>query len=130
MQNIYGSYASIKSHSDSLLTVKKFIVQKEESPRLINYEDISFKNWELKLDNISYSYSKSEITKKDMPILQNFSLVINKGDKILLNGESGTGKSTLLRLICSITKPSSGNIFFNGQNIYSIGLFNRFMFIF
>tara|TARA_B100000242_G_C43054330_1_gene493015 strand:- start:1767 stop:3530 length:1764 start_codon:yes stop_codon:yes gene_type:complete len=118
MQNIYGSYASIKSHSDSLLTVKKFIVQKEESPRLINYEDISFKNWELKLDNISFSYSKSEITKRDLPILQNFSLIINKGDKILLNGDSGSGKSTLLRLICTITKPSSGKIFFDGQNIW------------
>ncbi len=118
IQNIFGSYASIKSHSDSLITVKDFINQKIESYTLINHINKPIKNWQLKLENISFSYSKSEITKKDISIFDNFSLVINEGDKILLNGASGAGKSTLLRLICTIAKPTSGNIFLNDQNIW------------
>lgn len=43
-------------------------------------------------------------------------IVINKGEKILLSGDSGTGKSTLFKLILGEFKPSSGKIeFFNKE---------------
>lgn len=41
---------------------------------------------------------------------------INKGEKILLLGDSGTGKSTLLKLILGIYKPTSGRIIFRDAN--------------
>ncbi len=43
--------------------------------------------------------------------------VINKGDVVTIIGPSGTGKSTLLRMINGLEKPTSGKVFFNGEEI-------------
>lgn len=43
-------------------------------------------------------------------IFQDFSLAINKGDKLLLSGKSGRGKSTLLNLLLGFTNMDSGKI--------------------
>jgi NitT/TauT family transport system ATP-binding protein len=57
----------------------------------------------IKLDNISFSYGEKSV-------IENFSLEINNGDIICLSGESGCGKTTLLRLICGLEKPQAGEI--------------------
>jgi len=44
---------------------------------------------------------------------------INKGDVVALIGPSGCGKSTLLKLICLLTKPTSGQILYDGVDITS-----------
>ena len=61
IQNIFGSYASIKSFSDSLKTVKDYVNQKSESYQLIDKFDKPIKNWHLNLKNISFSYTKSQL---------------------------------------------------------------------
>ena len=43
--------------------------------------------------------------------------VINKGDVVTIIGPSGTGKSTLLRMINGLDKPTSGKVFFNNEEI-------------
>ena len=43
--------------------------------------------------------------------------VINKGDVVTIIGPSGTGKSTLLRMINGLEKPTSGRIYFDGEEI-------------
>ena len=57
----------------------------------------------IKIDNISFGYTKT-------PVLNNFSLTIGDNDKICLFGESGCGKTTLLRLILELEKPQKGSI--------------------
>lgn len=49
--------------------------------------------------------------------IEDLSLTINKGDVISIIGPSGTGKSTLLRMINMLEKPTSGQIFFDGKEI-------------
>jgi len=49
------------------------------------------------------------------------SLLISKGDKILVTGKSGSGKSTLIDLIVSLLRPESGSIFIEESNVkYSV----------
>lgn len=48
-------------------------------------------------------------------VLENIDLNINKGDVVAIIGPSGTGKSTLLRLINLLEKPESGEIFIDGN---------------
>lgn len=62
----------------------------------------------IKLENINFSYGKKQI-------INNFSLKINKGDVICISGESGCGKTTLLRLILGLNKPSDGKIITDGN---------------
>lgn len=66
----------------------------------------------IKISNLSFKYpEKEEYTLSDI----NFS--IKKGEKVALMGESGKGKSTLLRLIASYEKMQSGKIEINSKEI-------------
>lgn len=76
---------------------------------------------------------------KEKEIFDNINLTINEGDKILIKGESGTGKTTFLKLLLKIIEPTSGDIYINGKNTKSMsssemmsyfGLINQNPFIF
>jgi len=49
-------------------------------------------------------------------ILENINFCIESGEFVLLVGNNGVGKSTLLRIISSLMKPTKGKIFFKGKN--------------
>ena len=49
--------------------------------------------------------------------LNNINLKISDGETLAIIGGSGSGKSTLLRLMIGLIKPSSGNIFIDGEDI-------------
>lgn len=59
------------------------------------------------------------LTKKygKLTVLNDISLTINKGEKVVVIGPSGSGKSTFLRCLNCMEDPSSGQIIFNGENI-------------
>ena len=50
--------------------------------------------------------------------LEDVSTVINKGDVVAVIGPSGTGKSTFIRCINRLDKPTKGQIFFNGKEVH------------
>ena len=64
----------------------------------------------LKLNNISSGYRKKQV-------LFDISLIVNKGDVVLLTGGNGSGKSTLLKCIYSLLPCWSGEIIFKGESI-------------
>lgn len=51
----------------------------------------------------------------DKQILKDFSLNVQEGERICLFGESGSGKTTILRLILGLEKANSGNILIDGK---------------
>lgn len=57
-------------------------------------------------------------------ILENFSLRINPGEKILISGKSGKGKSTLLRMLLGFQTPDSGQIFIDGKELSNDKIFD------
>ena len=66
----------------------------------------------LKISDLSYKINEKIL-------LNNISLVAEKTDIILINGESGIGKSTLLNLIAGHLTPFSGCVYFNNEEISS-----------
>ncbi len=68
----------------------------------------------LELKNISFEVADSGKINK---IIDNVSLTVDKGKFVVITGPNGGGKSTLARLIMGIEKPTSGQIFFNGEDI-------------
>ncbi|MBO7380998.1 MAG: ATP-binding cassette domain-containing protein [Neisseriaceae bacterium] len=52
--------------------------------------------------------------------LDNISFDIKKGEMVFIAGHSGAGKSTILKLIAGIIKPTSGKVSINGHNIGSL----------
>ncbi len=53
----------------------------------------------------------------DNPVLKNISTTIKKGEKVVVIGPSGSGKSTFLRCLNCMEDPTSGSIFFGGEDI-------------
>lgn len=53
-------------------------------------------------------------------VLDNYNLVIESGDKIVLKGASGRGKSTLIKLIMGLLKPNSGSVSIGGVESYNL----------
>jgi ABC transporter fused permease/ATP-binding protein len=60
--------------------------------------------------NVSFSYP----TRKDVQVIENLNLSINRGEKIALVGHSGAGKSTIIQLLLRFYQPDSGAIFIDG----------------
>ena len=72
--------------------------------------DVVPKDVEIELHNVSYSYPESnELVLKDV------SLKMKTGKKIAILGRSGTGKSTLLKLLAGAVSPLNGQVLLNGK---------------
>jgi cell division transport system ATP-binding protein len=52
--------------------------------------------------------------------LKDVSFTVEPGELVFLTGRSGAGKSTVLKLIAAIERPSSGSVLVNGQNVASL----------
>ena len=88
------------------------ILQEEGEFDLQKSPEASIKlNGNIQLNNIKFSYP----TRKDITVLNDISITINRGDKIALAGYSGSGKSTIAQLIMQMYTPDSGSIYFDDK---------------
>ena len=70
----------------------------------------------IELKNVNYIYGVGSGQEKQA--LKNINLKIADGEFIGLVGHTGSGKSTLTQLLNGLERASSGEIYYNGQNIY------------
>ncbi len=76
-----------------------------------NSKKLEFKEI-IEFKNINFSFGKKVI-------FENLNLKIKKGEKIIIFGESGSGKSTFVNLLTGILKPTDGEILIDNQNIFN-----------
>jgi len=81
-------------------------------------EKLTIEEGNIVLDNINFSYKSNPENK----VLQNISVKFTGGKMTALVGHSGSGKSTLLNMIPRIYLPTSGNIYFDNQDISKVNL--------
>lgn len=71
----------------------------------------------LKVENLNKTYGKGE---NQVKAVDNISFSVEKGEFVAIIGASGSGKSTLLHLIGGVDRPTSGKVFIDGKDIYSL----------
>lgn len=82
--------------------------QKHGDIRVSHFENLSMKN-------VGFAYNSN-----DVPQIQNIDIQLSKGEKIVLLGRSGSGKSTISKLILNVFSKYSGEILINNHKISSI----------
>lgn len=77
----------------------------------------------LEAKNINVSFKKENqktiFGKERQQVIKNVSLSLKKGECLGIIGESGSGKSTLGKTLIGLLKPDSGNIIFDGVDMYN-----------
>jgi ATP-binding cassette, subfamily B, bacterial CvaB/MchF/RaxB len=71
---------------------------------------------EIELRNLSFKYALGEPW-----ILRNINLKVKKGEKLAIVGPSGGGKTTLMKLMLGLMRPTEGEVLFRGQPIEQLG---------
>ena len=113
-----GNITSIIPRYYSLLASgERLRIEKEEAANYLSKEEIdNFYNNEFKslnFNNISFSYLDKYGNRVDA--IKDFSLLVNKNEKILIKGHSGGGKTTLFKIILSLLKPEQGEVLINNE---------------
>ncbi len=83
----------------------------------IHHDNVDSKEVILNVENLSKVYVSSM---GKVVSLRDVSFKVNKGEFVSVVGPSGSGKSTLLNMIGALDRPSSGRVYINGINIFSL----------
>lgn len=105
------SMASSKRIFD-LLKTEDNIIEKA------NPEAIDSLKYDIHFNNISFSYSDSST------LFSNFTMEIKYGSSVGIVGDTGSGKTTLAKLLLRLYDPDKGNIFIGEKNIASLSVEN------
>lgn len=71
----------------------------------------------LRVENLNKIYGKGE---NQVKAVDNISFSVQKGEFVAIIGASGSGKSTLLHLIGGVDRPTSGKVFIDGKDVYTL----------
>ena len=97
-------YQEAKASGEALQEILE--MEPEKKPKnAVKIKEIT----EIKIENLSFSY-------KETKALDELSLTIKKGETIGLAGSSGSGKSTIIKLLVGLYKPNQGNILINNTD--------------
>ncbi len=120
---------SLHPKGERLPVVSDFLVpqnKSNEEPIILDTQSIGLFNSTpaeivLQVENLTmHFFEKKSWFKKSVPTikaLDGINLTIKKGEIVGLVGESGCGKTTLVKAILQLIKPSSGKIILNGMNL-------------
>ena len=105
------------SYQKAMASFRRIINLKNTSPTIDNGKEklTSFNN-KIEISNLNFEYVKN------FQVLNDISIDINKGQTTAIVGSTGSGKSTLIKLILRLYDSTSGEIKFDGKNIRDLEL--------
>ena len=71
----------------------------------------------LKVEHLVKKYGKGD---SEVTAVNDVSFSVNQGEFVAIVGSSGSGKSTLLHLLGGVNRPTSGKVYIQGEDIYSL----------
>ena len=105
------------SYQKAMASFRRIINLKNTSPTIDNgTEKLESFDEKIQISNLNFEYVKN------FPVLNNISIDIAKGQTTAIVGSTGSGKSTLIKLILRLYDSTSGEIKFDGKNIRDLEL--------
>jgi ABC-type multidrug transport system fused ATPase/permease subunit len=105
--------------------IKKFWDFLDNTPEIKNYETgekFIHTGGDIKLENITFKYD-------DELVLNNLSLSVAAGTKLALVGRSGSGKTTIAKLIAGYLRSQQGKVLVDGQDLNTVSLKSYYKYI-
>ncbi|GAA4851130.1 ABC transporter ATP-binding protein [Paenibacillus vulneris] len=106
------SLSKIRSNNNYLELLYEFVDLPSEMQEGTEIPVLSDTGWEFEFHNVSFRYSSSEEY-----ALKNLSLKLMPNSRTAIVGMNGSGKSTMIKLLCRLYNPESGYITLNGKDI-------------
>ena len=105
------------SYQKAMASFRRIINLKNTTPTIDNgNEKLTSFNKKIEISNLNFEYVRN------FPVLNDISIDINKGQTTAIVGSTGSGKSTLIKLILRLYDSTSGEIKFDGKNIRDLEL--------
>ena len=105
------------SYQKAMASFRRIINLKNTTPTIDNgNEKLTSFNKKIEISNLNFEYVKN------FPVLNDISIDINKGQTTAIVGSTGSGKSTLIKLVLRLYDSTSGEIKFDGKNIRDLEL--------
>jgi len=111
--DLSDKFSILQNAISSMKKIDEFLTENREEENIEKGKAIESKG-NISLNNVCFSYEKNN------NVLENINLKTEKGQKIAIVGYTGAGKSTLANLILAFYKPTSGEIYFEGENLLSL----------
>lgn len=73
--------------------------------------------FEMEMEDVDFSYPDAEKN-----VLSNFSVSIREGERLAFIGESGKGKTTIIKLLCGMLRPTKGVVKFAGEDLRELDI--------
>ena len=105
------------SYQKAMASFRRIINLKNTSPTIDNgIKKLTSFNTKIEISNLNFEYVKN------FPVLNDISIDINKGQTTAIVGSTGSGKSTLIKLVLRLYDSTSGEIKFDSKNIRDLEL--------
>lgn len=108
IENIGVEIQTIQQSIASYQRIEEFMKMNE-----VSTTDMKVNGFKIEFINCSYAYD-------DVEVIKDFNLVIEEKEKLILKGESGRGKSTLMKLALGLLKPTKGEVLVGGKPSYQL----------
>ncbi|MBP9997111.1 MAG: NHLP family bacteriocin export ABC transporter peptidase/permease/ATPase subunit [Lachnospiraceae bacterium] len=105
----------LRTDMERIEDVMQYPIDYENEDPLDDSKEYSKLKGNISIKNLSFGYAKLE-----PPIIKNFNLELAAGKSVALVGSSGSGKSTIAKLVSGLYRPWEGTIHFDGQSIDEI----------
>lgn len=114
--NLALQFKMLSLHSDRLSDI--VFTEKEESlpHRELTHAAVPAR---FEMKDIAFQYDV-----RSAPIISHFNMTVDAGESVAIVGPSGVGKTTLMKIMTGLVKPTEGTILFNDIDIYRAGLNN------
>lgn len=117
LQQIGNVVNSIQRSRASLQRLNELLSQQSDIVELPNAKPIDLSKAGIRIDNLTFAYGKNS-----QPVLRNISVDIRPGETLGIIGRTGSGKTTLMKLLLRTYDPPPGTIRYGGTDVREMTL--------